>query len=438
MPYETQHTRTRCIPTGDDALAVTLIALPIGPSLEKSMPTAKKDLRGGRSLWADSPRIDIRHRTVLDQDICDVAIVGAGVSGAIIALTLAEAGHRVVVVDRRMPIHGSTLASTAMIQFELDTPLSVLADQIGEASARRAYRRSFHAVQALGDLVHRHTIRCSWKARDALYLAGNTMGWRALSSEAQYRAAIGLPSRFLDHDALARGFNLDRTGAILSQGAAELNPAQLAAGCLRAAQRYETRIYAPHDIAYVEATKKSVRLETAKGGAISARRVVFATGYEVAPSVPKGNYEIISSWAIATEPLPRTSFWPTRCLIWEASDPYLYMRATSDNRIVAGGEDSGLADPDRRDRAVAGKAQKLLAKVSALLPGRKLVVEYAWAGAFADSPTGLPHIAEVKGMPNCLAVLGCGGNGITFSMVAAQYASSWVRAKHDPDIDLFR
>jgi choline dehydrogenase-like flavoprotein len=54
---------------------------------------------------------------------CDVAVVGGGVSGALTALALSKAGFDVVVVDRRTPGKGSTLASTAMIQFEIDTPL---------------------------------------------------------------------------------------------------------------------------------------------------------------------------------------------------------------------------------------------------------------------------------------------------------------------------
>jgi NADPH-dependent 2,4-dienoyl-CoA reductase/sulfur reductase-like enzyme len=94
----------------------------------------RKDLHGGRTLWSDSPRIRVRHRTVLKRERCDVAIVGAGISGAIIALMLAEIGQDVIVIDRRTPIHGSTLASTAMIQFELDTPLIELADKLGAAA----------------------------------------------------------------------------------------------------------------------------------------------------------------------------------------------------------------------------------------------------------------------------------------------------------------
>lgn len=403
-----------------------------------SKPAGRKNLRGGRTLWSDSPNITVRHRTTLESETCDVAVVGAGISGAIIALMLAEAGQDVVVVDRREPVQGSTLASTAMIQFELDTPLSELADKIGAKSAKRAYQRSLQAVTALMELIQRHTVKCALKPRSALYLSGTEMGSRGLRSEATYRARIGMDSEYLDQKSLATRFAIDRTGAILSGGAAELNPAQCAAGCLRAAQRLGARIYAPITVENVNAERNNVELTTAEGGSITARRVIFATGYEVAPGIPKGEYDIISSWAIATKPLEPSAFWPMRCLIWEAADPYLYLRTTIDNRIVAGGEDSGLTDTKRRDQAIAAKSRALLAKVNALLPGRRLAIDYAWAGAFADSPTGLPHIAEVDGLPNCLSVLGCGGNGITFSMVAGQVAQHWVAGRADPDADLFR
>jgi glycine/D-amino acid oxidase-like deaminating enzyme len=401
------------------------------------MLTTKNDLRGGRSVWADSAHIALRSRSLLQEETCDIAVVGAGVSGALVTLTLAEDGHDVVVLDRRSPLRGSTVASTAMIQFELDTPLTRLAEKIRPRAAERAYRRSFRAVKNLGQLILRHQIACAWTEREALYLAGDAMGWRALQTEATYRAKIGLPSQFVPAAALAQKFGIEKTGAILSQGAADLNPAQLTAGCLRAARRFGARLYTPQDVVNVEASRDGVRLTTASGGIVAARRVIFATGYEVAPGIPAGDYDIISSWAIATKPLLTQALWPTRCLIWEASDPYLYLRTTADNRIVAGGEDSGVTDPDRRDRAIPKKAARLLAKICDLLPGRDFKIDYAWAGAFADSPTGLPHIATIDGMPNGFAILGCGGNGITFSMVAAEMARHWARGKRDPDADLF-
>ncbi len=402
------------------------------------MPTPKKDLRGGRPIWVDTPRIDVKHRTHLGHENCDVAVIGAGISGALVALSLAERGHDVVIVDRSKPCSGSTLASTAMIQFELDTPLIELADQKGSAHAERAYHRSFAAVQALGDIIARHDIKCAWKERQALYLAGNEHGWRALQDEVEYRSRIGLPSAFLDKNALAATYGIARTGAILSEGAAEVNPAQLAAGCLRAALRLGARLYSPHEIKEAHPHSRGVDLVTADDAVIAARRAVFATGYTVMPGLPRDKFEHVSTWAIATKPLPVGDFWPGRCLIWEAADPYLYLRSTWDNRILVGGEDSKLNSPERRDEATGTKAQRLLTKVQELLPGRALKLDYAWAGAFADSPTGLPYIARAPDLKHCFAVLGCGGNGITFSVIAAEVVRAWVEGKEDPDARLFQ
>ena len=390
-------------------------------------------------MWADAPRIGVRCRSHLERETCDVAVVGAGISGALIALKLAEQGYDVVVVDRRLPCHGSTLASTAMVQFELDTTLTDLAEKIGAAKAERAYARSLRSVRELGELVARLGVGCGWKTRDALYLAGNEKGSRALAAEAQYRAKVGLPSSYLDGRLLVSHFGIDRTGAILSEGAsAEVNPVQLATACLREAQRLGARIYAPEDVKRAHPHANGVDLETSGAATISARRAVFATGYEVVFGVPRDAFELISTWAIATRPLAAKVLWPTRCLIWEASDPYLYLRTTYDNRILAGGEDSGLNDDERRDAAIPNKAARLLAKLETLLPGRKLEIDYAWAGAFADSPTGLPHLSPLSELPNCFAVLGCGGNGMTFSVIAADVVAAWVAGKKDPDAELFR
>jgi glycine/D-amino acid oxidase-like deaminating enzyme len=400
--------------------------------------TPKKDLRGGRPLWADSPRIRVRHRSHLERETCDVAVVGAGISGALVALALAEGGHDVVIVDRAEPRHGSTLASTAMIQFELDTPLSELADTKGAATAERIWLRSFEAVRALGALIDRHGFRCGWRERDCLYLAGNLHGRRALQAEAAYRYRIGLPSTFLDSAKVASTYGIERTGAILSGGAAEVNPVQLAAACLRVAQRLGARLYSPHEVTDLRSRAHGVDLENKDGTVIAARRAVFTTGYAVLPDLPRNKFEPVSTWALATAPLPADAFWPGRCLIWEAADPYLYMRTTWDNRVVAGGEDSKLNSPDRRDAATPAKTERLLAKMRKLLPGRRLKADYAWAGAFADSPTGLPYIADVPGHRNCMAVLGCGGNGITFSVIAASIVGAWADGKADPDATLFR
>lgn len=343
------------------------------------------------------------------------------------------------VLDRRAPGEGSTLASTAMIQFEIDTPLTELSGKIGKVKAVRAYRRSLRAVRDLGALVEEHAPSAHWENRDALYLAGNEMGHRALRKEAQARADAGMPSRYLESTEVHEQFGIRTTGAILSKGAADLDPVATAVSFLRAAQQLGAKLITPCEISAIESASASagVKLRTRDGNLVTCRKAIFATGYEVIGGIPRSAFDIVSSWAIATQPLPASDLWPTRCLIWEAADPYLYMRTTHDNRILIGGEDSGLIDPKRRGNAIPNKSQKLLRKAQRILGRDDLKIDYAWAGAFADSPTGLPCFKELDNVPGVFAVLGCGGNGITFSMIASQVVTAWLRGRKDPDADLF-
>ena len=60
-----------------------------------------------------------------------------------------------------------------------------------------------------------------------------------------------------------------------------------------------------------------------------------------------------------------------------------------------------------------------------------------WCGNFGTSTTGTPSIGPVPGMKHCYAVLGYGGNGITFSMMAAQILRGHICGDGDADADLF-
>lgn len=398
---------------------------------------SRKDLHDGRTLWHDTPHRHVRTRAIRGDEHFEIVVVGAGITGAITSLVLSAAGHEVAVVDRRPPGEGSTIASTAMIQFEIDTPLIRLAEKIGRPKAQRAYRRSADAVGALRDLITTHDLTAHWVDRDALYLAGETLGFRAMKDEATARRAIGLPSQFLGAREVADQFGIEATGAILSSGSAELNPARTSAEALRAAKRLGATIIAPCEIASVEAQGAGLLLRCAGGTTITARKAIFTLGYEAISGLPRDAFEIVSSWAIATKPIAADRFWPGRCLIWEAADPYLYLRSTRDNRIIAGGEDSKLTAPERRAAATPAKAETLIRKVRRLLDRPDLEVDYAWGGAFAESPTGLPLFKPLDGLPGAYGILGCGGNGITFAMIAAEVVASWIRGKRDRDADLF-
>lgn len=399
--------------------------------------TLKKDLRTGRSLWADGPGLGVPVRPLQAAISVDVAIIGAGVSGAFMAHELSR-DHSVAVLDRRPPLMGSTVASTALLQWEIDLPLTALAEKIGMARAKRAYLRSRAAVDALKRIVAEERIVCGLKPRDTLYLAGDEYGHRALETEAEARAAIGLESRYIGPAELRDRFGIERTGAIVSQGSASADPARLAAALLRRAQAAGAKVYSRVEVMEAASDPDGVTLLTDAGHAVRARSVVFCCGYEFPRGVPTPGARVISTWAMASRPRQRCPAWLRETLVWEASDPYLYFRMGGDGRLIVGGEDEATPDAHADPVKLKRKCAAITAKLKALLPEVEFEIDYSWAGAFGESATGLPSIAPVPAMDHAWAVMGFGGNGITYSVIASQVVSTALRGGADPDADLYR
>ncbi|TPM36896.1 FAD-binding oxidoreductase [Mesorhizobium sp. B2-3-4] len=396
----------------------------------------KLDLRTGRPVWS-AYRAPAVPTDSLARDVkTDVLIVGMGISGAMMAEALTADGHAVICIDRRGPLKGSTAATTALVQFEIDQPLSILSKMIGRAEARQAWRRSRLAVSNLAARIAELGINCDMRRTQSLYLAGTVLGPSELREEADARRQAGIAATYLTPQPLAEAFGIDRGGAILSHGNIALDPRKLTAGLLRKALGGKARFYAPVEATAIKDGVDEVIVATRDGPTITARHVVLATGYELADIVPAAAHRIISTWAIATRPQPR-KLWPCAAFIWEASDPYLYARATADGRVICGGEDEDFTDEGRRDAMIAAKSERIAEKLGRLFPRLDISPEFAWTGSFGTTTTGLPYIGTVPRHPRIHAVMGYGGNGITFSRIASETVSAAIRGDDDTDAGLF-
>ena len=257
-----------------------------GQGPKGSSITQRRTLRRGRALWADSRELHVPSQEPKCDVFCDVAIVGAGISGALVARSLLARGHKVAMFDRRDLLRGSTVVSTALLEFELDVSLIELSTRIGRARAERAWLRSVQAVKMLAGIIRRHRIRCGFAERTSLYLAGNRYGARALRREVAARERVGIPGRFVSQAELLLRFGIERTGAIESDGSAVADPAQLTAGLLRRAVRRGARIYDHADVREIASDKSGVVLGLASGHSVIADHVVFCTGYELPAQIP--------------------------------------------------------------------------------------------------------------------------------------------------------
>lgn len=396
----------------------------------------KLDLRTGRPVWT-AYRVPAVPTEKLMRDVkADVAIVGMGISGAMIAETLTAEGHSVVCIDRRAPMKGSTAATTALVQFEIDQPLTTLSAMIGRTKAERAWRRSRLAIESLAARIMELDIECGLVRRPSLYLAGKTLGPQDLRDEADARRRAGIHAAYLTKAALAERFGIERDGAILSRGNLSLDPRRLTSGLLLKALERGARFYAPAEAISVSGGRDKVTVATKDGPTVTASHVVLATGYELVDIVPGAKHSIISTWAVATCRQPR-KLWPEEAFVWEASDPYLYLRATKDGRVICGGEDEDFSDEAQRDELIGRKAARLTDKLGRLFPQLDPTPEFAWTGSFGTTTTGLPYLGQVPNRPRIHAVMGYGGNGITYSQIASEVIASALAGREDCDTDLF-
>lgn len=396
------------------------------------------DLLSGIPFWPRRDGLPAVHG-LLEHDVrCEVAVVGAGISGALVAWALGQAGLDVVVLDARAVGQGSTAGSTALLQYELDAPLEQLAERIGLERARRCYWRCRDAIGLVEAAARATGTACGFGRKRSLLLASRRDHVARLRREFDARRAAGLAVEWWPRREVAARSSLPHPAAILAQEAAQVDAYRLAHGLLAAAARRGVRVHERTQVMRPRWRGRGVELRTNRGARVRARHLVLATGFEAEELLGRKVTALHSTFALASEPLAAWPGWPAeRCLIWETARPYVYLRTTEDGRAIIGGYDEPYRDPRARERLLAAKTAALKRRFRQLFPAIPLEVMTAWAGTFANSPDGLPYIGRHEEVPHVWFALGYGGNGITFSALAAELIRDGILGRANPDAELF-
>ncbi len=375
----------------------------------------------------------------LKEDLdCEVIVMGAGITGALVAHQFVQAGLDVAVVDKREVASGSTSASTALLQYEIDTPLTDLIECMGQCDAEQAYRVCLESIGKVGQLCAELGDECGFTWKKSAYFATRRREIEELKAECAARQTAGIEVDFMSEEDIAARFSFRRPAGLLSHVAGEVDAFRLAHRLLARAQQRGARIYNRTTVEKYEPREDGITLTTVRGQHIRARWAVFATGYEAVQILDRDVVNLKSSFALVSEPLASFEGWWERCLIWETSRPYLYLRTTDDGRAIIGGEDDPFRNPLRRDAMVGRKADRLAKRFRELFPKIELEVAYAWGGTFGETKDGLAYIGSVPELPSCYFSLGFGGNGVTYSLVAAEIIRDAILLRSNTDAHLFR
>ena len=375
----------------------------------------------------------------LDADVsCDVIVIGAGITGALVADTLTESGVDVVVIDRREPGIGSTAASTALLLYETDLELAPLIDAVGEQDAVRSWVLGREAIQELKRLAAGLDVDCQFSHATSLYLASRARHVKRLRTEALLRRRLGFEADYLDRQEVESEYGCESHGAIRATGGGKIDALRFTQRLLARAAGRGARVYGRTMAVGYDLTADGVSLRTAGGQTVIARRVVFATGYEAPELFPDKLVSLNSTFALATERVARMPPLLKDTVVWESARPYCYLRAAPDGQLLIGGNDAPYKNAALRDRALPGRVQSLQERLHTLLGDDTLERAFAWGGTFGETKDALPYIGTLPHYPHGFFALGYGGNGITFSLIAAHLIRDMYLGRPNPDQRIFR
>ena len=396
------------------------------------------DLKSGYPFWAISnglmqafPRLEADHR-------CDIAVLGGGITGALIADELARHGFDVAVLEQRDIGWGSTAASTALLQYEIDTHLVDLAKRHGEADAALAYQACAEAIDRLQEVAS------AWRdvgfARNrSLYYASRRRDVARLEEECVARQKHGLEVELLSSERVRDDYGFDAPAALLSQQAARVDPYRLTYRLLQRLQKQGASVFDRTRVEEIATTTRGVTLRTDTGLTVRAGHLMVAAGYASQHWLKKSVARNRSSYAVISDPLPEAALgFLADTLLWETARPYLYARTTSDRRLLLGGEDDSVDIPAKRDARVEKKARTLLKRLKDLFPELALTPAFSWAGTFAETEDGLPFFGPHPQWGSRVHfAMAYGGNGITYSMLGAGLIRAAIERRQHRLAELF-
>lgn len=350
----------------------------------------------------------------------EALIIGGGISGALVGYYLTNAGVNCMIVDSRTIGLGSTCASTSLLQYEIDTPLSILKSKVGFRPAVTAYKLCERAIGQLAAIDEK--ISCGeFEFKKSLYYAAIDGDKNGLKKEFEIRKQNGFKVSWLDKKDIQHKFGFSAPAAILSETAAQTNAYKFTHALHQYSMKMGLKIYDRTNVTNVCYQGNVISATTSLGCKIRAKYIIYANGYEAINYIDKKIVDVKSTYAMVSEQYPAgVRFWEDDLLLWNTADPYLYIRTTKDHRIMIGGRDEAFNSDFKLDKKLKNKTKKLKKDFEKIFPAIEIKPEFSWAGAFVSSKDGLPFIGSIEGKPNSYFALGFGGNGITFSQVAAE------------------
>ena len=369
------------------------------------------------------------YRRLEGERACDVAVVGGGFCGLTAALTLAEAGTDVVLLEAERLGDGASGRNGGQMGRGPRAGVLELEAELGRERAAALWNMAEDARRELMALAQRHGI-------DMDYRPGQLTPMHRARYEREMRDEVEAQAtrygndavEWLDRDAMATALGSPSYfGGPRDAGTGHIHPLKLVIGLGRAAAEAGATILERSGVTGIAREGTRYRLTTAAGSVTAERVLVALNGYhgDLTPGLAR-HVLPIQSFIGATGPLPAdTDVLPGFEAVDDSRFVVRYFRKSADNRLLFGGREAyGKATPGDIARVIG----KQIAHVYPQLAGVPLT--HAWGGNVAITMPRHPYVREPQ--PGMLEAAGFSGHGVMLAGHTGRLAARYLAGDTEP------
>lgn len=347
----------------------------------------------------------------------DVAVLGAGYTGLTAALALAEAGHRVIVLEAERVGWGASGRNGGQAIVGYGCEQSTLEQLAGAEHARLLFDLSREGMARLRGRIQRHAIDCHWRDGYA-HVPLKPRQTRALRAGiVEMAERYDYPLQWWDRQTLRTHLGSDLyQGAVYDAASGHLHPLAYAHGLARAALAAGVVIHERSPVQRIDRGAQPL-LHTAHGQVRADFAVIAGNAWlqGVAPELearimPVGTY--IGATPVLGAERARQLI-GNDMAVSDANWALDYFRLSHDHRLLFGGRASysSLPPPGLR-----GLMQRRMERVFPQLRG--IGFEYLWGGYVDITRNRAPDWGRLGG--NLYYAQGFSGHGVAASGLAGQ------------------
>jgi len=352
-------------------------------------------------------------RPAVQGDIeADVCVIGAGYSGLSCALSLAEAGHKVTVVEGMRVGWGASGRNGGQIVNGLNASLSKIGRVYGREVQAFVGGLLTEGAGIIRDRVARYGIDCDLKDGN-LYAAFTPAQMRELEEKRALWSSFGMDAHeMLDAEAIREHVGTDvYAGGMIDRSGGHMHPLNLCLGQAKAFEGLGGVIREDSPVLRVEGEGPKPRVIT-RDGSVQARTLVLCGNAYLAGDVPELSTRVLaaSTQMIATAPLGARAgqLLPTDLCVEDLRYILDYYRLSTDGRLLFGG---GTVYGGSTPADIEAKLRPNMEKLFPQLKG--VAIDHAWSGNFALTLSRVPQLGRIG--QNTYFAHGYSGHGVTGS-----------------------